>query len=139
MLDVATEGVVGSIVPMTRSIARGRTATAGEAPDKTQVFTSGDLEVDLSKRIVRRRGQIVKLTRTEYELLSCLVRNNGKLMKHEELLRSVWGPEYGQETEYLRTFIRQLRGKIEDDPSNPRFIQTEPGFGYRFAEINGPL
>ncbi len=99
----------------------------------TAVFTGGDLEVDLSKQVVKRQGQIVKLTRTEYELLAYLVSNCGKVLTHRDLLHNVWGPEYGQETEYVRTFIGQLRRKIEDDPSNPRFIVTEPRIGYRFV------
>ena len=98
------------------------------------VFTAGDLEVDLSKRVVKRRGQILKLTRTEYELLAYLVLNCGKVLTHRELLQNVWGTEYGEESEYIRTFITQLRRKIEDDPSNPRFIVTEPRIGYRFVK-----
>ena len=98
------------------------------------VFTAGDLEIDLSKRVVKRKGQVVKLTRTEYELLAYLVSNHGKVMTHRELLHNVWGPEYGEEIEYVRTFITQLRRKIEDDPSNPRFIVTEPRTGYRFVK-----
>ncbi len=98
------------------------------------VFTAGDLEVDLSKRVVKRRGQIVKLTRTEYGLLAYLVSNSGKVLTHRELLHNVWGPEYGEEREYVRVFIAQLRRKIEDDPSNPRFIVTESRIGYRFVK-----
>jgi len=96
------------------------------------VFTAGDLEVDFSKRVVKRRGQIMNLTRTEYELLAYLISNYGKVLTHRELLHNVWGPEYGEESEYIRTFITQLRRKIEDDPSNPQFIVTEPRVGYRF-------
>ncbi len=98
------------------------------------VFTAGDLEVDLSSRVVKRRGQIVKLTGTEYELLAYLVSNCGKVLTHREILHNVWGTEYGEEIEYVRTFITQLRRKIEDDPSNPRFIVTEPRIGYRFVK-----
>ena len=97
------------------------------------IFTAGDLEVDLSKRVVKRGGQTVKLTPTEYELLAYLVSNCEKVLTHEELLHNVWGPEYGGESEYIRTFITQLRRKIEDDPSNPRFIITEPRVGYCFV------
>jgi DNA-binding winged helix-turn-helix (wHTH) protein len=100
------------------------------------VFTIGTLEVDLSRRLIKRRGQIIKLTPKEYGLLSYLVRNNGRVVRHEELLRNVWGSEYGQENEYLRTFIRQLRLKIEDDPSNPQLIVTEPGVGYRLVNTD---
>jgi DNA-binding response OmpR family regulator len=103
---------------------------------RDEVFIAGDLEINLTKRQVRRRGQAVELTKTEYELLSCLVRNNGKVMRHEELLQCVWGPVYGQEKEYLHTYVAQLRRKIQDNHSSPRLIQTVPGFGYRFVEAH---
>lgn len=98
------------------------------------LFTAGDLEVDLSKRLVKRRGQLVKLTQSEYELLAYMVSNPGKILTHTELLHKVWGPEYGAEREYIRVFVGQLRRKIEDDPSNPRFIVTVPRMGYRFVK-----
>lgn len=98
------------------------------------VFTADDLEIDLSKHVVKRHGKIIKLTRTEYELLAFLVTNCGKVLTHKELLHNVWGPEYGEESEYVRVFINQLRRKIENDPSNPRFILTEPRIGYRFVK-----
>ena len=104
--------------------------TVTEAP----VFTAGDLEVDLSGRQARLRGQEIKLTRTEYSLLAYLVANVGKVLTHREILHSVWGTEYGDEIEYVRTFINQLRRKIEDDPSNPRYILTEQRTGYRFVK-----
>ena len=99
----------------------------------TPVFSAGNLEVDFSKQLVIHRGAAVKLTRTEYQLLAYLVSNSGKLLTHRDLLHNVWGPEYGEEIEYVRTFITQLRRKIEDDPSNPQFIVTEPRIGYRFV------
>ena len=102
------------------------------------VFTAGPLEVDLSRRLVKRRGQIVKLTPKEYELLAHLVRNSGKVLTHRELLNGVWGPQYGHESEYIRNYIAQLRRKIEDDPSNPQFIMTESRFGYRFLKPENP-
>lgn len=100
----------------------------------TSVFTARDLEVDLSQHVVKRRGEIIKLTRTEYELLAYLVSHHGKVLTHKELLHNVWGTEYGEESEYVRVFINQLRRKIEDDPSNPQFILTEPRIGYRFVK-----
>jgi len=100
----------------------------------TSVFTARDLEVDLSQHVVKRRGEIIKLTRTEYELLAYLVSHHGKVLTHKELLHNVWGPEYGEESEYVRVFINQLRRKIEDDPSNPQFVLTEPRIGYRFVK-----
>jgi len=107
---------------------RHSTVTASQTP----IFTASDLEVDLAKHAVRKQGKIVKLTRTEYELLAYLVSNCGKVLTHKDLLNNVWGPEYGEESEYVRVFINQLRRKIEDDPSNPQFILTEPRVGYRF-------
>jgi len=98
------------------------------------LFTAGDLEVDLSKRLVRRRGQLVKLTQSEYELLAYMVSNPGKILTHTELLHKVWGPEYGAEREYISVFVGQIRRKIEDDPSNPHFIVTVPRMGYRFVK-----
>jgi len=98
------------------------------------IFSAGDLEVDFSKHVVKRRGETLRLTRTEYELLAYLVSNCGKVLTHRDILHNVWGPEYGEESEYVRTFVRQLRRKIEDDPSSPRFIITEPRVGYRFVK-----
>jgi len=97
------------------------------------VFTAGDLEIDLSRRVVKRMGKVVKLTRTEYDLLAYLALNCDKLVTHKDLLTNVWGPEYGEELEYVRLFIWQVRRKIEDDPKNPRFILTEPRVGYRMV------
>jgi len=96
-------------------------------------FVAGGLEVDFSNRVVKRHGNVVKLTPTEYELLTYLVSNRGKVVSHRQILHSVWGPEYGEESEYVRVFIRQLRSKIEKDPSDPQLIRTETRVGYRFV------
>jgi hypothetical protein len=104
------------------------------ATEETRAFlTFGYLEVHLANQMVKRHGQVVKLTRTEYALLAYLISNAGRVVSHTEILQRVWGPEYGTENEYLRTFIGQLRRKLEDDPSNPCFIRTEPRQGYRFV------
>ena len=95
------------------------------------VVEAGPVKIDLAARIVYRDGNEVRLTRTEYDLLRVLAINAGKVLLHRQLLQSVWGPEYGEETEYLRTFVKQLRRKLEDDPSRPKRILTEPGIGYR--------
>jgi two-component system KDP operon response regulator KdpE len=133
-LDEGADDYVTKPFGMEELLARIRVALRRSTGATTDVpiFTTGNLEVDFSKRVVKWRGQIVKLTRTEYELLAYLVSNYGKVLTHREILHNVWGPEYGEEIEYVRTFITQLRRKIEDDPSNPRFIVTEPRIGYRF-------
>jgi two-component system, OmpR family, KDP operon response regulator KdpE len=98
------------------------------------VITSEDgyVSIDLERRQVRAGTQEMKLTPTEFELLHQLMLHAGKVMTHRTLLRSVWGPEYGEETDYLRVYVRQLRLKIEQEPSQPRYILTEPGVGYVF-------
>ena len=90
-------------------------------------FVSNDLRIDFEKRSVTVKGQPVRLTPKEFELLRHLVANQGKAQGHRRLLQAVWGPDYGEETEYLRVFINQLRKKIEPDPKHPRYIHTEPG------------
>lgn len=90
------------------------------------------LALDVTQRQVRTGGQEVKLTPTEFELLQYLMLHAGKVLTHRNLLRSVWGPEYGDEADYLRVYVRQLRLKIEETPSQPRYIVTEPGVGYLF-------
>jgi len=96
------------------------------------VLRFSDLEVDLGRQLVRRGGEPVHLTPTEYRLLQPFVTNPGKLLTHRWLLQRVWGPGYGTESQYLRVFIRQLRSKLGDDPARPRFIVTESGLGYRW-------
>lgn len=97
------------------------------------IVKAGTFEIDLSARLVYRNSEEVRLTRTEYDLLRSLAVNTGKVLTHRQLLQSVWGPEYGEETEYLRTFVKQLRRKLEEDPSRPKQILTEPGVGYRLV------
>jgi len=96
-------------------------------------FTSKDLEIDFETRRVRANGKDVRLTPKEFELLRHLVANAGKPVSHRELLQAVWGPDYGDEPEYLRVFINQVRKKIEANPAKPKYILTEPWVGYRFA------
>jgi len=96
-------------------------------------FSSPLLEIDFETRRVRARGADVRLTPKEFELLRYLVAHAGKPVTHRELLQAVWGPDHGDEPEYLRVFINQVRKKIEPVPAKPRFILTEPWVGYRFA------
>jgi two-component system KDP operon response regulator KdpE len=97
-----------------------------------QSIKAGDLEIDLQTRRVRVRGETIRLTPKEFELLRQLAVHPNVPVPHMKLLQAVWGPDYGEEVEYLRVFINQLRKKIEADPSNPQYILTEPWVGYRF-------
>jgi len=99
--------------------------------DESPVFTSGELEVDLSSRIVKRKGQEVKLTATEYSLLALFVRNAGKVLTHSFISEKVWSNPYSTNAQVVRVHIAQLRKKIEQNPSLPGLIITEPGVGYR--------
>lgn len=109
-------------------IRRSRTAELSEAQHTLQ---AGELYIDFIRRKVERNGEPVKLTPTEYKLLQQLAQQSGKVVPHADLLSKVWGPEYHDETGYLWVYIRALRQKLERDPSNPRYILSEPGFGYR--------
>jgi two-component system KDP operon response regulator KdpE len=95
-------------------------------------ITIGDIELDSARRIVRKAGAALRLTPKEFDLLHHLMRCPGVPVAHLKLLRAVWGEEFGQELEYLRTFVHQLRKKLEDDPSSPEYLLTELHFGYRF-------
>ncbi|MGH9357588.1 MAG: winged helix-turn-helix domain-containing protein, partial [Terriglobia bacterium] len=96
--------------------------------------------IDFERRTVEVRGRAIRLTPKEFDLLRLLVANQGKAVPHRSLLQAVWGPDYGEETEYLRVFINQLRKKLEGDPHRPRYIRTEPWVGYRFEPPDdGPL
>jgi two-component system KDP operon response regulator KdpE len=118
---------MGELVARAR-VALRRAAKAGDEP----VLAFGDLTVDLARRMVLLKKEEVKLTPTEYEILKYLALHAGRVITHRQLLKSVWGPNYQEETHYLRVYIRQLRRKIEANPAQPRYITTEPGVGYRF-------
>jgi two-component system KDP operon response regulator KdpE len=105
---------------------------AGGGADAPTITVDG-LEVDLSARTVRVDGSEVHLTPIEFDLLRVLARNRGRLLTHRQLLTEVWGPEYAEDTQVLRTTIGRLRGKIEREASKPRYIHTDPGIGYRLA------
>jgi len=119
---------------LTRIKALLRRAEMPAAAESRIVVDEG-LTIDTAKREVVVRGQIVKLRPTEYRLLYHLVQNAGWVMTHEMLLSKVWGPEYRDETGYLRLYVTYLRQKIEEDPAHPRYILTERGVGYRFKEL----
>lgn len=114
-------------------LARIRSALkkAGIEPNiPTAVFN--DLSIDFANRIVRKHNSVIKLTATEYSLLSLFARNDGKVLTHQFLLKQVWGSSHINESQYLRVFVAQLRKKIETDPNRPTYILTESGIGYRF-------
>ena len=135
-LDAGADDYVSKPFGMQELLARIRAALrrAPTSPESgPHGFTSQDLEIDFSSRKVRVKDKNVRLTPKEFELLRHLVSRGGKPVPHRELLQAVWGPDYGDETDYLRVFINHLRKKIEPDPARPKYILTEPWVGYRFA------
>jgi len=113
-------------------LARLRVAQRHSTPAaEATVFKSGQLEVDLAARVVRVRGKEVKLTATEYSLLRLFVQHAGKVLTHRQILREVWGPNYIEQTHYLRVYMAHLREKLEANPAQPELLTTEPGVGYR--------
>jgi two-component system KDP operon response regulator KdpE len=122
---------IGELAARIRAAVRRRhtPADAKDAP-----ITVGIFQLTPAERSLKKRGQAIKLTPTEFDLLACLMKNAGHPVMHSKLLSSVWGPEYGDEREYLRTFILQLRRKLEDDPANPAYLKTINYLGYVFFD-----
>ena len=114
-------------------LARIRSALrkAGSEPNIPIVIFS-DLSIDFANRVVKKGSSVIKLTATEYSLLSLFAKNDGKVLTHQFLLNQVWGSSHQNESQYLRVFVAQLRKKIETDPNRPSYIITESGIGYRF-------
>jgi len=108
-----------------------------DASQEKLSFHSADLAVDFVHRSVTARGKEIRLTPKEFDLLRYLVSHPDRAIPHRELLQSVWGPDYGEETEYLRVFVNQLRKKIEIKPAEPKYLLTEPWIGYRFRPPDG--
>ena len=117
----------GELLARIRSALRDSIAEDG---DTTLNFN--DLQIDLSTRTVKKNNQLVKLTSTEYNLLAILIKNEGKVLTHQYLLRAIWGPGFINQSQYLRVFIAQIRKKIETDANRPEYLLTESGVGYRF-------
>jgi two-component system KDP operon response regulator KdpE len=120
-----------------RAAMRWATASAAKQSEPKTVFRVGEIELDTLRRTVKKENRLVHLTPKEYDLVSQLMTSAGRPIPHSRLLNSIWGPEYGGELEYLRTFMHQLRKKLENDPANPQYLMTEPHVGYRFAETAG--
>ena len=132
-LDAGADDYVVKPFGMQELLARIRAALRRRAPQaKETSFTAKDFSMNFEARLVTVRGHEVHLTPKEFELLRHLVLNAGKPLTHRRLLQAVWGPDYGDEPEYLRVMVNQLRKKIESDPARPNLILTEPWVGYRF-------
>ena len=124
---------VGELLARVKAVLRrARYAQEEHSPAQTAVLTYGPVTLHRERHEVFVNGKEVELTPTEFSLLEFLMANEGKVLTHREILQHVWGPEYGQESEYLRVYIGRLRQKIEKDPNNPKLLHTERGIGYSF-------
>jgi two-component system KDP operon response regulator KdpE len=123
------------LIARLRAVLR-RSTSRSQPPDK--ILRVGALEIDLERRLVTKHGTEIRFSPTEFELLAYLVQHQGAPVLHSRLLQAVWGPEYGGELEYLRSYVKMLRKKIEDDPARPEYILTEPWVGYRFRNPSDP-
>lgn len=133
-LDAGADDYLTKPFSLEELMARMRVAQrhAQSGAQQTE-FTIGNVSVDLTHRMVTKNNELVRLTPTEYALLRLLIQHAGRVLTHKQILKEVWGPEYMEETHYLRVYFAQLRQKLEDDPALPKLILTEPGVGYRLS------
>jgi two-component system KDP operon response regulator KdpE len=132
-LDAGADDYVTKPFGMDELLARLRAALRRTIPSEEEALVeTADFTIDLAAKKVRRDGEEVRLTPTEWHLVEVLVRNRGRLVAQTQLLQEVWGPQYHDETNYLRVFMAQVRRKLEPEPAQPRYFITEPGMGYRF-------
>jgi two-component system, OmpR family, KDP operon response regulator KdpE len=136
-LDLGADDFVNKPFGVGELMARIRTALRHRMQRhlETPILKLADIEIDNVRHRVTRAGQEIKLTPKEFELLSCLARNAGRVVTHKQILTAVWGPAHTEHTQYLRVYIGHLRQKIEADPDDPRVVLTEPGIGYRIADL----
>jgi len=139
-LDAGADDYVTKPFGMDELLARLRAALRRTAPAEEEALVeTPDFTIDLAAKKVRRDGEEVRLTPTEWHLVEVLVRNRGRLVAQRQLLQEVWGPQYHDETNYLRVFMAQVRRKLEPEPGHPRYFITEPGMGYRFDVAEADL
>jgi len=128
---VAKPFAVGELLARIRAALRRAAPLAQDGADP--VIRFGNVEADFEKRLITVGGQEVHLTPNEYKLLQVLIKHAGRVVTQRQLLNEVWGPQHTEQSQYLRVYVAQLRRKLEQDPARPRYLQTEPGVGYRLS------
>jgi two-component system KDP operon response regulator KdpE len=138
-LDLGADDYLTKPFGMDELFARLRAAVRRAViPEAGAILETPDFCIDFARKEVRREGELIRLTPTQWHIVEVLVREANRLVTYEQILREVWGPTYGKETNYLRVFMTQIRQKLEPEPSRPRYFITEPGIGFRFDKPAPP-